>query len=750
MNLHLLVIFILSLGLAILASAAGPANRNCGFDALGYYTVEAEIPAGFRNAVLEVTDDLTTGAGWRPMIAGALDGRAGRVMFRLPPQSGDKLFARIRTGTETTLPSVELTGELLYWVTYADRIEGQTKIDFFGAATDKMREWLHLPRAQSQANQIAWALADPIVEKAEVSPLADNVCIHFKDGTHLTLLNRPRFSTEPPEAPPARTLTEWPEAPALNTFGGVSLSLPGSNAAVTAFSLENGFPNSAPTIHNWLNSQNYASTYYPTTTIAQIAKWSAAKPLGVLFWHAHGYSYTKKDGSEGIGIVTRETATKALDAGPYAALMKSGVLGLAGDHTQKAPFYAVTSEFFRKHVRFAPNSIVVIDACYGGHPELADGILDAGAGSYASYDWLSGNYSGTPCLKVFDRLLGMNQEPPIMEPKERPFSLQTINWWMSFFQYDYDPSPKYPNQGRPNAKLTWFHNSLKPGYILKPSVMRVLNETASPGEQYSKFLIEGNFGDDPGESHSEVRWGGEKMHIVRWAPEGVTIRMPSAPPMGNIQVLMNKDFHASSNLVPITEWTVPFTYQVNSESSLTATLKMNVKFRGDIHGSRGMPEMPVQYLPVHFSNMADCTGTVSASGVHYVHEDKTLVWSGGSSLTSIDPNTRANDGSLRKLISNRGTIDYTTSRIAPFDLTADGDFTETETTLHQDGSVTVETRKPVIAFPGFGFPPPAMAINPGNAAFAGGTIHFPGEHGSGRLSWPSVTPQMVPDANTAR
>jgi hypothetical protein len=43
-----------------------------------------------------------------------------------------------------------------------------------------------------------------------------------------------------------------------------------------------------------------------------------------------------------------------------------------------------------------------------------------------------------------------------------------------------------------------------------------------------------------------------------------------------------------------------------------------------------------------------------------------------------------------------------------------------------------------------------MTINPGNAAFAGGTIHFPGEHGSGRLSWPSVTPQMVPDADTAR
>lgn len=151
-----------------------------------------------------------------------------------------------------------------------------------------------------------------------------------------------------------------------------------------------------------------------------------------------------------------------------------------------------------------------------------------------------------------------------MLPKERSFPLQTINAWMSFFQYDFDPSPKYPDQANPNAKLRWFHHPDNPGYILKPSVMRVLNETAYPGEPYSKFLIEGDFGDDPGVSNREVRWGGQEMQVVRWAPDGVTIRMPASPPMGNIQVLMNKDFNTASN-------PVPFTYQANPESTGAAS-----------------------------------------------------------------------------------------------------------------------------------------------------------------------------------
>ena len=755
MNLHLRIISILSVCFTAMALSAVPENRGAAFDALGHFTVQAEIPEGSRHAVLEITSNLSESASWRPMIATAIDGREAKLMFRLPPQAGGKVFARVKTGTSTTLPTVGLSGPDLCYVTYADGISSAAKIAFLTSASTKMGEWSSLPLAQWQANLIAWAPQDFRVASAEVVPPADNVSVRFKDGTTATLMRAPRRYTGAAiqDAATARArvirspgpFTPSPAPPAPPTETG--RNLPDSNNAVAAFSLETGFPNSAPTIGTWLASRSYAVRRYPSTTIDQIMQWSAAKPMGVLFWQSHGVPYRKKDGSVGIALVTRQYATDALSDGPYAAMIKNDEINLAVDD-EKKPFYAVTSEFVRKRMRFAPNSIVIVDACYGGGSELAAGFTDAGAGSYASWDWLSGPYSGTPCLKVFDRLLGMNQEPPVSVPKERAFSLMATRWWMNAYQFDYDPSPEYPNQGRPNAKLTWYDHPEKPGYILRPTIMRVIHENNDINEPYTKFLIEGDFGDDPGDSLREVLWGGFKMHVVRWEPySGITIRMPSSPPVGNIQVIMKKGFVTRSNLVPITEWTVPFTYEVMSQGSLHAKMVMNVKFRADIRGSRGNPEMPVQYLGRMFSNMADCYGTVSASGSHDPNSSTTITWSGGSSLTSVDPN--ADDTYAPKRIRNSGTIDFGNGRIDQFQLSGDGDFTETEVRRHTDGTSTIIVRQAGMGFPGF-FPVPEMPLNWGTAVLRGNTLTWIGSEGSAKISWPSVTPLMVPDADTER
>ena len=755
MTLHLRLVALLSFCFASMAFPAVTENRGAGFDALGHFTVQVDVPEGSRHAVLEITDDLSSPASWRPMIAGAIDGRAAKLMFRLPPQAVGKVFARVKTGTSTTLPPVELSGPDLYYVTYADSISSGAKIAFLTSASAKMGEWSALPLAEWQANLIAWSLQNPLVASAEVVPPADNVSVRFQDGTTSTLMRAPRRYTGPSmqgtATAPAKTVRSPgayapPSAPPAS-LEATGRNLPDSNNAITAFSLEAGFPNSAPTIGGWLAARNYSVRNFPSTTIDQIIQWSASKPIGVLFWQSHGVPYRKKDGSIGIALVTRQYATDALSDGPYAAMIKNDEINFAVDD-EKKPFYAITSEFVRKRMKFAPNSIVVVDACYGGGAELAAGFTDAKAGSYASWDWLSGPYSGTPCLKVFDRLLGMNQEPPISMPKERAFSLMATRWWMNVFQFDRDPSPEYPNQGRPNAKLTWHDHPSNPGYILCPTIMRVIHENKGINEPYTKFLIEGDFGDDPGDSLREVLWGGQKMHVVRWEPfYGITIRMPSSPPVGNIEVIMKKGFTTRSNLVPITEWTVPFTYEVTSKGSLQAKMVMNVKFRADLRGSRGNPEMPVQYLGRLFSNMADCHGTVSASGTHSPDASTTFTWSGGSSLASVDPN--ADETYAPKRIRNSGSIDFGIGRIDDFQLSGDGDFTETEVRRHNDGTSTTTVRQLAIGFPGF-FPAPEMPVNPGNAVLRGNTLTWTGADGSAKLSWPSVTPLMVPDNNTPR
>ncbi|RYD23054.1 MAG: hypothetical protein EOP88_05720 [Verrucomicrobiaceae bacterium] len=756
MNIYVLLINLLILCLAIMATAANPTNRNSYFDANGHFAVEVDIPAGSRQAVLEISDNLGSSAVWRPMIASPLDGRAARALFRLPPQNSPKVFARVKTHSSPTLPPVELTGNDLCFVRYED-LDGTARTTFFASASDKIREWNALPVAQWQSNLIAWALQDPAVATAEVPTGANDVTVRFKDGMTLVLMRPPRRYTGPAtlEAPLAIKMSRAMSlskaaSVAPKAVNQVGENLPGSNAAITAFSLESTFPNSAPTIAGWLRTHKYQVTEFPRTTVDDIKNWSAAKPIGVLFWQSHGIHYKKKDGTRGVALVTRQFATPEMINGKYKAMVDAGELDFAiDDNPWKLPYFAITSEFVRKHIKFAPNSIVVVDACLAGDAELAKGFNDAHCGSFASWDWLSGPYSGTPCLKVFDRLLGMNEEPPVSSPPERSFSLKAIRWWMSAFGFDIDPSPMYEDQTRPNAKLTWFHHPTAPGHILRPSVMRALHENAFPGEPYAKYLIEGDFGDDPGESLREVLWGGLKMDVVRWAPNtGIVIRMPASPPAGNIEVIVKKDFLTRSNLLPITQWTVPFTYDIKTEGSLTAKMEMTVKFRADIHGSRGNPEMPLQYLPTLFFNMSDCWGTVSGTGTHNPSANKTITWSGGSNLTSIDHNQE--DTRELKRIRATGTIQTKTGLINPFNLTADGDFTETEVTVHPDGSSTTEIRKQGVGFAGFGYPQPELPINPGNSVFRGNTITWPAGTNSIKLSWPSVTPQAAPDIETPR
>jgi hypothetical protein len=113
----------------------------------------------------------------------------------------------------------------------------------------------------------------------------------------------------------------------------------------------------------------------------------------------------------------------------------------------------------------------------------------------------------------------------------------------------------------------------------------------------------------------------------------------------------------------------------------------------------------------------------------------------------VDPN--ADETYAPRRIRNSGSIDFGIGRIDDFQLSGDGDFTETEVRRNNDGTSTTVIRQVAIGFPGF-FPAPEMPLNPGKAVLRGNTLTWPGEDGSIKLSWPSVTPLMVPDNDTPR
>lgn len=741
---------VLLLALVLCSSAnANPVTTGTRIDSLGRFQVNATVPAGTRHAVLEITTDLSSPAPWRKMLACAIDGRTANLIFRLPPQPGGRCFARVRTGPESTPPAVELSDSDLITLSYGPKIAESVKFNLMTTAGAKMKEWDHLPGATFRANLIAWAKSQPNVEDAWAEAAVGNICIRFSDGEVCVLMQKPRTSADGGTPMPFSSSSEMTaELPSFGPRAAPIGDLPGKNRAITAFSLESGFPNSAPTIAGWLTAKGYQTTNYLSTKVPEILAWSSSgSPLGVLFWHAHGVPYeVVKGGPLSVMIVTGDYAEPNITRPIYGELRESGELGLGILKGEEVPQYAVTPKFIRQRMHFAPHSIVVLDACFGAHADVKDAFIARQTGTFVSWDWLSGDQSGTPCLKIFDRLLGMNQEPPISVPKERSFSIDAIRWWMTQNGYDYDPSPKYADQNRPNSRLVWQHHPQNPGHILLPSVMRVLAEAHDEVEPFSKYLIEGDFGPDPGPSQRAVLWGGLPMKVERWHHyNGIVIRTPKNPPRGEIQVVMSKDFHSYSNKVPISEWTVPFKYEITSEGSLGVTMDLNVKFRGDIHGSRGMPEMAPQYLGVVFSNMADCTGSITAGGSHHPNEATTVTWSGGSSLVSLDP--ADDDGAVLDRIRNSGYLQVANGNALQFNLTAVGTFTSTERVVLSNGGVRTTVSEETMPLDAFAYLlANPLSFNPATGRLAAGSPSYPGA----KLSWPAVTPQFAPTDETPR
>lgn len=749
MKRHLLSLLLLVLGPLPLA-AADLTIEESKFDVQGRFTVQVPVPAGTRHAALEM---MKTGAapGWKTLVSGPLDGRKARVIFKLPGNHGSSAMVRAKAGPEISVPAAELNDPELITVVYESAIGEQTKIDFLKDAAAKMKSWGSLPRAEAQANLIAWALANPLVADASVTSIGDNISIRFIDDDIVVLMSKPRrYDLSGPM--PSEARVEIPETPGgvqgFAPLAPTGLSLPGSKQAITAFSLESTFPSSTTTIAGWLKGHNYEVDQFSSTPVLTVKAWSTdITPIGVLFWQVHGCPYTKKNGTTSTALVTREFASEALSQGAYATMRGTGQLGLAIADGETVPYYTITGSFVRAFMRFAPNSLVVMDACFGANQDLANAFLEAGCGSYVSWDWLSGPESGTPCRKVFDRLLGMNKEAPVSVIKERAFTVDVVSRWMHLKGYDEDPSTRFPNQDRPNSILVWHHRQQNPAHMLRPSIMRILQEAPSPGEPYMKCLLEGDFGDDPGSSKRTVKWGGKVMDVVRWdEQEGVVFRIPNPAPVGNVQVIINREFGSLSNEVPITEWTVPFTFEHREQGSLKATIVSNVKFRADIHGERYEPEGAVSYLIRPFANIADCKGTLTATGTYSPEAGVSYTWSGGSSLVSIDPGYQGEPPP--NLIVNSGAFSGG-GQTMYFSLTAGGGFTETYKWTDGNG-VHTEINDQTTDCDGSPFFVPLPKVNATTYVFSGGNKTLPNEEGSDTLSWPPTTPEAKPTAETVR
>lgn len=544
-------------------------------------------------------------------------------------------------------------------------IDEQAKIDLLKNAGVQMNAWRALPRATRHANLVTWAKSQPGVADAGIAASSDTVWILYTDGDGSVYLDNKGLTVPPPRR----------IVPKAN-------DMPGDVRAYTLYSLEHDkFPDVTDSVRLDLNNQGYNATRIENPTVEQLIALNGA---GVLFWQCHGgvvndnYNGVK---TTSFGFGTGQQATKALSLTyqsyrKNAELLVSGREIVAPDGTVTViPVYMITAKFVKNHLSLAPNAFVAIDGCTAATKEMYEAFQVAKAGTYVGWDGLSGPRSGERFTLMFDRLLGANVEPPLSQPLERPFDIDAVQNWMQTKNYDLDPSVSG------YARLKWFYKAGAKSLMLRPTILRILEEANDQQWPFMKFLVEGTFGPDPGAANRKVTWGGVPVTVLSWNElEGIKIKPPAKPyPQGYVQVERNGRW---SNRVPLTEWTLPVTYTLTGKGTLQCKITFTLKFRVDVRGVRFRPEDPIQGYPMVFVHMDDSTGKVTASGSYKPSPNTTITWSGGTNLVSKDSAFPANG------IAFSGVFNKATGFIDMFTLFSSGTFTRKQTS----GTTTTTTQ----------------------------------------------------------
>lgn len=711
----------------------------------GHFVIDSAIPAGSRHAVLEGMFPTQTGTVWRTMIATDLDGRQATVQFRLPTGGLPKVLARVRTGASLTVPVAELD-ESFCTVKYG--LSESQRIAFLATASLKWNDWKHLPRDASFAQLIAWLKLQPGVLDAWVAEGKTGIFIELEDGDTLTLFTKPKPTAVDfahdfpgdvglPTAPPTLQEIQRSIGPRSTPVKG----LPESNRAVCANFLEPYFPNSAPTLAGWLNGKGYAADVKQMSTVKEVKSWFDGGPLGVLFLHAHGFHYpTKKDGQQ-VAISLNQPANLVSEDMEYVAMRNNFELKLGSELGSGKPVYGITRVFIKNHMNFAPHALVMADTCYAGTKDLFDAFEAAGAGGYISWHWESGPQSNTRFLQIVDRMLGLNLQAPVSTPGERPFSLPVVKTWMLDKGYDVDPSPGVPAP----TSLRYYISTGNAAHLLRPSIRSIEPENTVTTTQ---MRLKGDFGKDPG-ANRKVTWGDREVHVSSWNQEtGILIDGLTKPlPVGDFKVEV---YHKhASNLTPMTEWTIPFTYKVLGQGTLEYTIKSDFKVRFDIHGYRDRPEDPVSYGLSPFLNFGDLSGTATASGSYFepagggTPGGTTYTWSGNRTLVSYD---QGGNGAPENFLMGSAILDTATGVPQFFMITASS---------FRDEAANGHGYKVSI-----GYDPMTSAVLPirfnrwdgwklqGNSV--PGMPPMDPRTVSSNMSWPEVTPSAVPTDETVR
>ncbi len=279
--------------------------------------------------------------------------------------------------------------------------------------------------------------------------------------------------------------------------------------------------------------------------------------------------------------------------------------------------YALTRYFIERYWSFAPNAVVILNACSSAtNSQFVFSVKKAGAGLYLGWTNLVSPDAVMTSLRYFvDRMVGANKYLP-ESPAQRAFPHDQVLAEMARIAYDSDVET--------GAKLvaSVAVNAASP-LILSPSIREMVVD-----EQANTLKLQGGFG-----THKpKVTIGGEPVVLKTWGTDAIVVTLPASGKGSSGDVQVETDGGVKSNLRQLTEWPMSLRYTWTSPMGLTGLLfdgTGTLRFRADIGGYRTDPHVALQY----------------PQRLTYATRDSALTVTGSGSITSANGCTQTLTGS---------------------------------------------------------------------------------------------------------
>lgn len=288
--------------------------------------------------------------------------------------------------------------------------------------------------------------------------------------------------------------------------------------------------------------------------------------------------------------------------------------------------YGVTAQFVDRYWQFAPDSIVLINACNSANTAANDKVIDfvvachrKGAGLYLGWTEICSNPSAFDIPAFFmDRVLGVNEVEP-ESPKQRAFPGEDVIAHMAATGRTRDAITGAFFIAKPNPRSTVRH-------ILTPAIRQL-----EVDELNDELRLTGCFGRDAG----RVVIGGQAPAIVKWEPDEVVCRLPrtGAGSSGEVWVELGAD---RSNTRHLSAWTLDADLRWFDPEmpGLSVDGPLRVRWRADVGPVREAcgqpPERPVR----HAIATRDSSLALVAGGAFPQPPDCTVTWKGQASYPS--------------------------------------------------------------------------------------------------------------------